>query len=130
MLQRTLTGRSRTPLRPIRVLIESDRLAAGSVRSLGVGGIDVTVCSGPAPTHEYCPLVTDGRCPAGPCDVVVSSLDQPWGESVHRAWTREGVVAIRINDGAPPVGDPFDMYVGAALTALHRACYSGARDHT
>src|SRR5580765_460173 len=96
MLQQRVARTDRTWAEPIRVVIESERLAAAPIRPLLVGGIEVVICSGPRSEHDACPLVTDARCPAGECDVVVSSLQGPWAASVHNAWVAQDTVATRV----------------------------------
>src|SRR2546423_1616415 len=47
MLHHDFPQRRRIPGRALRIVIESDRLAAMSMEPLRLGGVDVTVCSGP-----------------------------------------------------------------------------------
>ena len=74
MLQRSTTvNPPPLPTRPLRVLIEDPALVADDLAT-PTAAIDVTACSGPCDERELCPLVMDGRCPLGPCDIVVSAL--------------------------------------------------------
>ena len=123
MLHHDLPGRSRTPGRSIRVVIESDRLAATPIELRSFGGTEVTICSGPSGTADYCPLVADGSCPIGECDVVVSSLDGPWANAVHTAWADRGTAVTRVVDAGGDVETLFDQHLGAALGALFRVGY-------
>ena len=129
MLQHEFATERRTPGRPIRVVIESERLSSAAIGPLELGGIDVTICSGPRSPSEPCPLVVDGHCPACECDVVVSSLQGAWAGAVHAAWLDRDTVATRlVDDGLSSVDDTFDAHVGVALQALFRAAYeAGAR---
>jgi hypothetical protein len=65
------------PGRPLRVLIEDPALIVEDLAT-PTAAIEVTACSGPRDEHEVCPLVMDGTCPLGPCDIVVSALTGPW----------------------------------------------------
>jgi hypothetical protein len=123
MLHHDFPCRSRTPGQPIRVLIESDRLARATIEHRSFAGADVTICSGPGGTAEYCPLVGDGRCPLGECDVVVSSLDGPWADAVQAAWVDRGTVATQIVDDGTAAQALFDQHLGAAVGALFRRSY-------
>ena len=123
MLHHNLPCRSRIPGRSIRIVIESDRLAATPIELRSFGGTDVSICSGPGGTAEYCPLVADGLCPIGECDVVVSSLDGPWANAVHAAWADRGTAVTQVVDDGSAVETLFDRHLGAALGALFRVGY-------
>ena len=120
--------RSMLPGRPVRLIVESSDPDCFTIDSTLLAGIDVKICTGPRSEFEVCPLVADGSCPLGECDVVVSNLDGPWAQPVRDAWVRDGVVVT----GASPEptsspGERFDAYVGAALVALYRATYLSPR---
>jgi hypothetical protein len=88
MLQRRLPAEPTTPLLSILVVVEEPFLAAAGDWATDTAGLDVRLCSGQTGKHESCPLVGDGACPMGPCDVVVCNLDRPWATPVQRAWRR------------------------------------------
>ena len=123
MLHHRLVSRSRAPGQSIRVVIESDQLATTPIELRSFGGTDVQICSGPDGAMERCPLVTDGSCPIGECDVIVSSLRGPWANAVHAAWVDHGIVATRVLDDGSAGQALFDQHVGAALSALYLSAY-------
>lgn len=116
--RRAVSSGSSTPMRPIKIVIEDAGLASSGVPLRAPRGVDLCICSGPSSDHEICPLVTDRACPFGPCDVVVSSLDGPWAESVDAAWRATGV----------PVTSVDGEHLGAAYQALYRASFGGDAD--
>lgn len=123
MLQRSKGRESASPARLVRVVIE-DRALAEAAASADVPGLDVRICSGPIGDHETCPLVLDGSCPLGPCDVVVCGLDGPWAPAVRNAWADAGVVVTppSTTDSSPSLNGS----VGSALQTLWREQF-GAR---
>jgi hypothetical protein len=118
VLQRTTRGRPpAAPLRPLRILIEDPALVLhGAAASIG---LDVATCAGPCDAHEVCPLVTEGRCPMGSFDVVVSALHGPWARSVLGAWQETGTPVVEAAGvaSADP-GERFAHHVGAAMQEL------------
>jgi hypothetical protein len=81
--------------------------------------IQVVACTGPHDEREVCPLVTDGHCPLGRPDVVVTALDGPWDRSVLAAWTETGTPLVDARDVVTT--DPAERlahHVGAALQRL------------
>lgn len=40
----------------------------------------------------------DGRCPLGPCDIVVSSLEGPWAPSMRAAWAETSTPMVDATD--------------------------------
>ena len=123
MLQRSVPRTSPLPGRPVRVLIESADLASQPVPARRLGGVEVAICSGPTSLEDACPLVTEGVCPMGDCDVVASELEGPWAPSVRNAWLRNGVVVTSTRGAASSPEDRFDAHLGAALSALYRTAY-------
>ena len=105
---------AKVPRRPV-MLIEDDSgdLSYIDKNSIIAAGFDLVVCSGPASTHEECPLVMEGSCPAGRPDVVVCDLHGEWRRSVERAWCLEGVPVVT-TDGGTDAGH----HLGAALCEL------------
>jgi len=77
--------------------------------------------------HEFCPLVSDGVCPLGSFDVVVSDLDGPWAEPVRRAWEQQPVPVARVTR-APDVDatEHVRACVGAAMAVLYGATFGEA----
>jgi hypothetical protein len=119
MLQRT-TALNASPLlgRPLRVIIEDPALIVDDLAA-PTGAIEVTACSGPCDEREVCPLVMDGTCPLGPCDIVVSALEGPWAPSVRAAWAHSPTPMVDATDLA--VTDPAQRlhhHIGAALQRL------------
>lgn len=124
MLQRSIPARSALPGRRVRVLVETDDPSTLANAGRSLPGLDVMLCSGPTSADEVCPLVAEGTCPLGACDVVVSDLRGPWAHPVREAWLDSGAVVTPASVGrwsAP--ADQLDAYLGAALTALYRAQY-------
>jgi hypothetical protein len=83
------------------------------------GAIEVTASSGPRDEREVCPLVMDGTCPLGPCDIVVSALVGPWAPSVRAAWAQTSTPIVDATD--PAATDPaqrLHYHLGAALQRL------------
>jgi hypothetical protein len=121
MFQRTVHAPDPVPwpARRSRVVIEDAALATAALQVPSSLGLDVTICSGPSSEREPCPLVLEGRCPLGPCDVVVCGLDGPWATSVHAAWREAGAVVLDGSDGLPESAeDRLRHHLGAAVTAL------------
>jgi len=117
MLHRTtVTTPPRIPLRPVRVLVEDPRAMSGDLQA--PPAFEVTTCAGPG-EGEVCLLVMDGRCPLGPCDVVVTALDGPWARSVRAAWLETGTAVV--DAGELATADPsarLAHHVGAAMQQL------------
>jgi hypothetical protein len=112
----TLPEAPRGPVRPVRVLIEDPALLSGALDA--PGGFEVVACSGPRDA-DVCPLVMDGTCPLGPCDVVVTTLAGPWARSVRAAWQEAGAVVVDTVDVV--AADPnarLSHHVGAAIQRL------------
>jgi hypothetical protein len=120
MLQRKLPqGGSAVPGRRFRLVIEDRELAHD--RALSDDGalpFDVRVCAGPRSEAEACPLVTDGRCPLGPCDAVVTALEGPWARSVCAAWREDGVPLVVAADASSTGRARLDRAVAAALAVV------------
>jgi hypothetical protein len=111
------TPQLRFPGRALRVLIEDPTLVAGDYTA--PGGIQATVCAGPHDERETCPLVTEGACPVGPCDVVVTALEGPWAASVRAAWTDAGMPLVDASAAATDdAAQRFSSHIGAALHQL------------
>jgi len=129
MDQQMMESTSMVPGKPLRVLIEAPDLAGASALPRRLSGIEVAVCSGPHDETKPCPLVVDGACPFGDCDIVVSALDGPWAEPVRRAWAAANVV-LTTGSGhmSASTEDAFDTYLGAGLLALYRAQYFADAD--
>ena len=125
MRQHTLSSSPiRFPVRPLRVLIEDPTLVAGDFTA--PGGIEVAVCAGPHDEQEACPLVTDGQCPLGECDVVVTALEGPWARSVRAAWAESGTPYV---EASPVVGDdPEQRFAGHIGSALHHLSVTRTED--
>src|SRR5437588_435797 len=95
------TANTASAARPPGVLERlTDDVATTQLVGCETFGMDVRLCSGPTSERECCPLVSDGFCPLGPCDVVVSDIEGAWASPVHRAWQQLGVPVAR------PVHDP------------------------
>lgn len=120
--RRLMTGRSATPLSPISVVIEDPRLAVSGERLDTPGSIEVHVCSGPSSDDEVCPLVTEGVCPFGSCDVVVCSLAGVWAAPVQAAW-RDAGVPVTAPSGSSWEGASFREALGSAYQALFLAAH-------
>jgi hypothetical protein len=74
VLQRTTASNPPpVPVRRLRVLIEDAALSVDDLAT-PTAAIDVTACSGTPDERDVCPLVMDGTCPLGPCDIVLSAL--------------------------------------------------------
>jgi hypothetical protein len=119
MLQRTTpTQPTPVPGRPVRVLIEDPALIVDDLET-PAAAIDVTVCGGPRDEREVCPLVMDGSCPLGPCDIVVSALEGSWAPSVRAAWAETSTPMVDARDLAAT--DPTERlhhHIGAAIQRL------------
>jgi hypothetical protein len=119
MLQRTTPiNPPPFPGRPLRVLIEDPALIVDDLAT-PTAAIDVTACSGPRHEQEVCPLVMDGTCPLGPCDIVVPALKGPWAPSVRAAWAQTSTPMVDATNLAPT--DPTERlhhHIGAALQRL------------
>lgn len=124
MLQRTTAvDRPRLPARPLRVLIEDPALVVDDLAT-PTGAIDVTACSGPCDEREVCPLVMDGSCPLGPCDVVVSALEGPWAPSVCAAWAETSTPMVDATDlTATDPTERLRHHIGAAIQRLWATTY-------
>jgi hypothetical protein len=119
MLQRT-TALDASPLpgRPLRVIIEDPALIVDDLAA-PTGAIEVTACSGPRDEREVCPLVMDGTCPFGPCDIVVSALEGPWAPSVRAAWAQTSTPIVDATDlAATDPAQRLHHQIGAALQRL------------
>lgn len=116
MLHRTLPPRGGPPVRRLRVLLEDPLLAVATFDRAGDAGVQINICSGPDGATEVCPLVADGTCPFGRCDVVVSFLDGPWGPAVAEAWRRQGVAGRRAGGSETGPDERFRRALGIALT--------------
>ena len=124
MWQQSISHPSQAPGRRPRVLIEDERLADLPLERAAAAGVDVRVCSGPQSEREACPLVTDGACPLGSFDAVVSALHGPWAQPVRRAWSQQNTVMAKAQrDAELSLQDQLDAHVGAALQAVFRAQY-------
>jgi hypothetical protein len=119
MLQRTTANNPpAVPGHPLRMLIEDPALIADELAT-PTDAIEVTVCSGPRDERDVCPLVMDGTCPLGPCDIVVWALQGPWAPSVRAAWAETSTQIVDATDLA--VTDPTERlhhHVGAAIQRL------------
>jgi hypothetical protein len=119
MLQRTIpTQPTPVPGRHVRVLLEDPALIVDDLET-PAAAIDVTVCGGPRDEREVCPLVMDGTCPLGPCDVVVSALEGSWAPSVRAAWAETSTTMVDARDLAAT--DPTERlhhHIGAAIQRL------------
>jgi hypothetical protein len=119
MLQRTSTANPPPfPGRPVRVLIEDPALVVGDLATPS-SAIEVRACGGPCDEREECPLVMDGACPLGPCDIVVSALKGPWAPSVRAAWAETSTPMVDATDLAAT--DPtkrLHHHIGAAIQRL------------
>jgi hypothetical protein len=101
----------------LRVLVEDPVLIAGDVHP--PIPVAITLCSGPCDEREICPLVTDGRCPLGRFDVVVSSLNGAWGRSVRAAWAETATpVADATELAASDPGERLTHHIGTAIQRL------------
>jgi hypothetical protein len=119
MLQRT-TAISPPPFpgRPLRVLIEDPALIVDDLAK-PTAAIEVTVCSGPGDEREVCPLVMDGTCPLGLCDIVVSALEGPWAPSVRAAWAETSTPMVDATDlAATDPAERLHHHIGAAIQRL------------
>lgn len=106
------------PGRRLRVLIEDPALIVEDLAT-PTAAIEVTACSGPRDEHEVCPLVMDGTCPLGPCDIVVSALTGPWAPSVRAAWARTATPMVDATDlAATDPTERFHHHIGAAIQRL------------
>jgi hypothetical protein len=119
MLQRTTPAQpTPVPGRHVRVLIEDPALIVDDLET-PAAAIDVTVCGGPRDEREVCPLVMDGTCPLGPCDIVVSALEGSWAPSVRAAWAETSTPMVDARDLAAT--DPTERlhhHIGAAIQRL------------
>lgn len=112
----TVPEAPRGPVRPVRVLIEDPVLLGRALDA--PAGFELVACAGPRDA-EVCPLVVDGTCPLGPCDVVVTALAGPWARSVRAAWQEAG--AVLVDTGGLAAADPnarLNHHVGAAIQRL------------
>lgn len=119
MLQRTAAvNPPLLPARPLRVLIEDPALIVDDLAT-PTAAIDITACSGPCDEREVCPLVMDGSCPLGPCDVVVSALTGPWARSVRAAWAETSTPVVdAIGLTATDPAERLHHHIGAAIQRL------------
>jgi hypothetical protein len=117
MKQRTTVPEApRAPIRPVRVLIEDPALLGSALDC--PGGFELVACSGPEGV-DVCPLVMDGTCPLGPCDVVVTTLAGPWAGSVRAAWHEAGAVLVDAAElAAAEPNARLNHHVGAAIQRL------------
>jgi hypothetical protein len=102
----------------VRVLIEDPALIVDDLET-PTAAIDVTVCGGPRDEREVCPLVMDGTCPLGPCDIIVSALEGSWAPSVRAAWAETSTPMVDARDLAAT--DPTERlhhHIGAAIQRL------------
>jgi hypothetical protein len=100
----------------VRVLIEDPQLVRRNLDP--PAGFEVIACAGPR-ADEVCPLVMEGTCPLGPCDVVVTALGGPWAHSVRAAWQEAGAVVVDAGDLA--TSDPgarLSHHLGASIQRL------------
>ncbi|HEX6568536.1 MAG TPA: hypothetical protein VF015_05200 [Acidimicrobiales bacterium] len=106
------------PARPLRVLIEDPALMVDDLAT-PTTAIDVTACSGPRDEREMCPLVMDGTCPLGPCDIVVSALTGPWAPSVRAAWAETSTPVVdAVGLTATDPAERLQHHIGAAIQRL------------
>lgn len=122
MRQRSLpsTEEHEFPHRRLRLVIEDRDLAGdGQLGEDLALAFDVSVCSGPGSDREVCPLVTEGRCPLAPCDVVVSAVDGPWSRAVRAAWRQAGVPLVEAPEiRTTDAGVRLDRAVASAIAAV------------
>lgn len=123
MLRRTIASDPPPfPARPVRVVIEDPALLVGDLTT-PTAAIEITACGGPRDEREPCPLVTDGACPLGPCDVVVSALEGPWAPSVCAAWSETSTPTVDATGvTATDPADRLHHHIGAVLQRLSASC--------
>jgi hypothetical protein len=98
VLQRTTASNPPpVPVSRLRVLIEDAALSVDNLAT-PTAAIDVTACSGPRDERDVCPLVMDGTCPLGPCDIVLSALNGLWAPSVRAAWAQTSTPKVDATD--------------------------------
>jgi hypothetical protein len=119
MLQRTIASKPPlSPARPLRVLIEDPGLILDELAT-PTAAIHVTACNGPRDERDVCPLVMDGTCPLGPCDIVVSALEGPWAPSVCAAWAETSTPLVDASDlDATDPTERLRHHIGAAIGHL------------
>ena len=106
------------PGRPLRVIIEDPALIVDDLAT-PTAAIEVTACGGPRDEQEVCPLVMDGTCPLGPCDIVVSALKGPWAPSVRAAWAETSTPMVDATGlTATDPTERLHHHIGAAIQRL------------
>lgn len=125
MLHRSIRSARELPGHRVRILVETNIPGAAHFDGRTPFGTDVDVCSGPLTDHELCPLVSNGACPLGSFDVVVSDLDGPWAEPVRRAWEQQAVPMAQVTrTGEVDATEHVRACVGAAMAELFRATFT------
>lgn len=123
MLQRTTASNPPpVPVSRLRVLIEDAALSVDDLAT-PTAAIDVTACSGPRDERDVCPLVMEGTCPLGPCDIVLSALNGLWAPSVRAAWAQTSTPMVDATDlAATDPTERLHRHIDAAIQRL-RATY-------
>jgi hypothetical protein len=123
VLQRTTASNPPpVPVSRLRVLIEDAALSVDDLAT-PTAAIDVTACSGPRDERDVCPLVMDGTCPLGPCDIVLSALNGLWAPSVRAAWAQTSTPMVDATDlAATDPTERLHRHIDAAIQRL-RATY-------
>ena len=123
MLQRTTASNPPpVPVSRLRVLIEDAALSVDNLAT-PTAAIDVTACSGPRDERDVCPLVMEGTCPLGPCDIVLSALNGLWAPSVRAAWAQTSTPMVDATDlAATDPTERLHRHIDAAIQRL-RATY-------
>jgi hypothetical protein len=123
VLQRTTASNPPpVPVSRLRVLIEDAALSVDDLAT-PTAAIDVTACSGPRDERDVCPLVMEGTCPLGPCDIVLSALNGLWAPSVRAAWAQTSTPMVDATDlAATDPTERLHRHIDAAIQRL-RATY-------
>jgi hypothetical protein len=123
VLQRTTASNPPpVPGSRLRALIEDAALSVDDLAT-PTAAIDVTACSGPRDERDVCPLVMDGTCPLGPCDIVLSALNGLWAPSVRAAWAQTSTPMVDATDlAATDPTERLHRHIDAAIQRL-RATY-------
>ena len=123
MLQRTTASNPPpVPGSRLRALIEDAALSVDDLAT-PTAAIDVTACSGPRDERDVCPLVMEGTCPLGPCDIVLSALNGLWAPSVRAAWAQTSTPMVDATDlAATDPTERLHRHIDAAIQRL-RATY-------